>query len=96
MYMVLSKWEFDPAYEAEVFDSAEKMMTTIRTWPEVEMAFNIRAGANYVIAVMGYSDEDAYQRLVHAPGGPFERAAEEHGIERYAQWIWSERGERQD
>ena len=68
------------------------MMVTIDAWPEVEFAYNVRAGTDYVIAVIGYHSEDDYQRLIGDPDGPFARAAAEHEIEKYATWVWSERG----
>lgn len=92
MYVVVSKWEFDPAHEAEVKSSAAKMMETIQSWPEVSFAYNVRAGANYVLAIIGYLDQAGYERLVQTPGGPFEQAAAQHQIEKYATWVWSERG----
>ena len=45
------------------------------------------------LAVMGYEDEAAYQRIVHAEGGPFEQVAKRHRLEEFGEWIWSERGE---
>ena len=92
MYVVVSKWEYDPAYEAEVRASASLMMQALTSWPEVAFAYNVRAGDGYVLAIVGYRDEDSYRRLVQEPNGPFEKAAAEHGIERLARWIWSERG----
>lgn len=70
------------------------MMAEIRGWRGVEEAFNVRAGDDYVLAVITYSDRTSYERLIQDPEGPFERAAAEHGIEQKARWEWSERGER--
>ncbi|HJP84166.1 MAG TPA: hypothetical protein VJ835_11760 [Fimbriimonadaceae bacterium] len=93
MYMVISKWEFDPASEGVVKDKARRMMQQIRAWDGVESAFNVRTSPGSVLAVIGYRDEATYQRLIQDPNGPFEKAAQESGIEQEAQWKWSERGE---
>jgi hypothetical protein len=93
MYMVISKWEYDPSHERDVRASAAKMMSTIGEWPEVESAYNVRVAANSVLAVITYRDEASYNRLIQDPEGPFAKAAAEHGIEDHAKWLWSERGE---
>ena len=93
MFMVISKWEWDAAHDAEVRESARRMMADINGWDGVEFANNVKAGDNYVLSVIAYTDEAAYQRLINAPGGPFEKAAAEHDMEKYARWVWSERGE---
>lgn len=96
MYIVLSKWEFDPQYEQEVRTSSGEMMEAVRSWPDVEFAYNVRTGPANVVAVIGYKDEQAYQRLVHGPDSSFEKAAKQYGIEDHARWLWSERGEQVD
>jgi hypothetical protein len=61
MYMVISKWEFDPASEGVVKDKARRMMQQIRAWDGVESAFNVRTSPGSVLAVIGYRDEATYQ-----------------------------------
>lgn len=96
MYVVISKWEFDPSKESEVRERANKMRTLLRSWPEVEFSYNVKAGDNYALVVIGYSDKAAYERLIQDPEGPFEKAAKEAAIEQYATWVWSERGEQEE
>ena len=93
MYMVISKWEYYPAHEAELRASAAKMMADLTSWDGVEFAYNVRASPSEILAVIAYSDEASYNRLIQDPNGPFAKAAAEHEIERYSQWKWSERGE---
>lgn len=93
MFVVISKWQYDAGHEAEVRTAAQGMMSAINSWPEVEFAYNVRTGPDSVVAVIGYSDKASYERLVQDPNSPFEKAAAEHGIERHATWLWSERGE---
>lgn len=92
MYVVVSKWQFDPSREAEILEKGARMMATINGWPEVQSAYNIRAGEDYVIAVIAYASQEAYQKLIQDPDGPFEKAVREHSIEDGMTWIWSERG----
>ncbi len=92
MYIVMSKWEFDPAHEAEVRTNSHKMLARMASWPEVELLQSVRTGPNSVIAIVGYRDEAARRRLVEGPDSPFEQAAKEFDLERHARWIWSEAG----
>jgi hypothetical protein len=92
MFVVISKWEFDPEQEAAVNAAASKMMETIRSWDGIESSYNVRAGSNYILSVIGYRDQATHERLVMDPNGPFSAAARETGIESVARWVWSERG----
>lgn len=93
MYVVVSKWQYEMENEASVREGAAKMMQTINGWPEVQFAYNVRTSPDSVLAIIGYSDEASYHRLVQDPNSPFEKAAAEYGIENNAKWLWSERGE---
>jgi hypothetical protein len=93
MFVVISKWEIDAVHDEAVRESARKMMADIRSWDGVESAFNVKAGDNYVLAVISYTDQAAYDKLISDPEGPFEKAAAKHGMEDHARWVWSERGD---
>ena len=92
MYVVVSKWEFNPADEATTMAAGNKMMEGIANWDGVGEAFNIRTGPGSVLAVIKYRDEETYNALVHAADNPFDKLAAEHGIDQAATWLWSERG----
>lgn len=92
MYVVMSKWEFDPKNELAVKALARTMMERIKGWAGVERAYNVRVADNAVVAIMCYTDESSYQRLIQDPSGPFETALRETGFEEHAKWVWSERG----
>lgn len=93
MFVVVSKWQYDPAHEAEVRDRARAMMAAFRSWPDVEFAYNVRTGPDSVLAVIGYKDRASWERIVEDPNGPFEKTVAEIGVDRHATWQWSERGE---
>ncbi|HXH60859.1 MAG TPA: hypothetical protein VNI20_05820 [Fimbriimonadaceae bacterium] len=93
MYGVVARWEFDPKDEAEIRSKIGPMTNEMLKWPGVVSSIDIKIAPNAILSVMTYSDEDAYQKLIHDPNGPFEKAAKDHDIERLAKWVWSERGE---
>ncbi|MBS1708329.1 MAG: hypothetical protein JSS65_06350 [Armatimonadetes bacterium] len=92
MFVVVSKWEFDPMREEAAMATGGKMMEAISTWDGVEEAFNIRTGPGHVLAVIKYTDEATYERLINAKDNPFDRLAAEYGMDESATWLWSERG----
>lgn len=93
MYIVVSKWQWDVSHEAEVRASARKMMKELNSWDEVDFAYNVRVEENTVLAVIAYTSQAAYDRLINDSNGRFATAAREYEIEKYATWMWSERGE---
>lgn len=94
MYTVISRWEFDPAREAEVETRAEETMDALRRWDGIDEAYNVRVGPGAVLAVMTYRDEPTYQALIKDPNGPFEKLIDGNDLESVATWIWSESGPR--
>ncbi|MBX3111634.1 MAG: hypothetical protein KF857_06455 [Fimbriimonadaceae bacterium] len=92
MFVVVSKWEFDPMVEEATLATAGQMMAVIGSWDGVEEAYNIRTGPGHVLAVIKYRDEATYDRLVRAADNPFDKLAAEHGFDNGATWLWSERG----
>ncbi len=92
MYMVVSRWEVMPGKEEEFERIGKSMRGMLRSQPGVHNVSGIRDG-NGVVAVVTYTDEAAYQRIVKDPNGPFETAAREHDMESIGRWVSSERGE---
>lgn len=92
MYIVVSKWKMNPGMEEQFKETGAKMRDFMRTQPGVEMVQAFECEDGCACAIIGYTDEAAYQRLVKDPTGPFERAARENRLEELATWQWSERG----
>lgn len=92
MFVVVSKWEFDPMEEDATLATAGKMMEAVSQWDGVEEAYNVRTGPGHVLAVIKYADEATYNRLINDPDNPFDKLAAEHGMDAGATWLWSERG----
>ncbi len=58
----------------------------------VDMIEAFKSGGE-VVVVAGYSDADAYRRIVEDEKGPFATIASEVGIEQAGEWLSSERGQ---
>lgn len=72
------------------------MHAELKSWPEVRQMFNVRVAPNQMLAVIEYTDQASYERLILDENGPFVQAAKKFGMENHARWLWSERGERVD
>lgn len=96
MFVVVSKWEFDPANREALEAKGSRALSTIKSWDGVADAYNVRVAENSVLAVLTYRDEATYHALIDDPNGPFARLAAELGLEDSMTWLWSERGERMD
>lgn len=95
MFTVISRWEFDPAREAEVKAKATETMQKLLGWDGIEEGYNVRVGPGAVVAILTYRDEPTYQSLIKDPNGPFEQLIGDNNLESMATWIWSESGERE-
>ena len=91
MFLVVSRWQAKPGMEEEFRRVGQSMRSELRAQPGVELVEGFLSG-DTVVAVHGYSDEAAYQRIVQDPNGPFAAAAAKHGIEDVATWIGSDSG----
>lgn len=92
MYLVVSQWEPKPGKDAEFENAGMSLREGLRSQPGVRMVEAFRSNGR-IIAVHGYEDQAAYERLVSAPGGFFERMAADHDVENLATWLGSDRGE---
>lgn len=93
MYVVISKWEFDPGNETLVSEKGQWLLSQIRSWDGVELAFNVRTNPGSFIAVIGYRDPDTRKVLIQAEDSPFEQALAQSGLLEFATWKWTEEGE---
>lgn len=91
MYIVVSKWEFLPGKREQFEKIGREMRDKLRSWPGVEYVQSVDLG-NAALAIVGYTDEKAYQQLISDPNGPFEASMAQHDVESTARWLWSERG----
>src|SRR4051812_14627207 len=92
MYIVVSKWEIDPAKEASFRETGEKMRAFMRKQKGVESVMALKSEDGNAIAIVCYTDEKSYKELMK-DGGAFETAAKENNLEGQGTWMWSERGE---
>lgn len=94
MFTVISRWEYDPAREAEVLVKASETLEKMRSWAGIEEAYNVMVSPGAVLSVLTYADEPTYTKLIKDPDGPFESLLAENKLESLTTWIWSESGER--
>lgn len=92
MYVVVSKWEFVPGRESDFDTIGRKLRNELKTWPGVESVMSVNTGTGE-IAVVGYTDEETYKKLISDPNGPFETSLAQYDVDSIAKWVWSERGE---
>ena len=92
MYIVVSKWAYEPSQKEAFQATGRKMRDALRNIPGVESLQAIECEDGNALAIACYSDHDTYKKIM-AEGGPFDQAAKKHGIEGVGQWQWSERGE---
>ena len=95
MYLVVSKWTYEPSQKEAFRATGRKMRAIMRGLPGVEILHAMDCEDGNSIAIVGYKDKASYERIM-ADGGPFEKAAKENAIEGVGKWVWSERGEEID
>jgi hypothetical protein len=95
MYIVVSKWDIAPGKQEAFLKIGRQMRAFMMTLPEVEFEHAMQCEDGKVMAIVGYSDENAYKEVM-AAGGPFETEAKKHDLEGIGTWLWSERGESVD
>ena len=69
------------------------MRGLMRSIPGVEFVHGFLNETGDPVAVVGYADRAAYDRIVNDPNGPFETAVAAHRMDEVGEWAWSERGE---
>jgi hypothetical protein len=92
MYLVVTAWEALPGKADAFRENSLKVASVLMQQPGVKMLERFQSGDKFM-SVHGYTDEAAYQRVVHDPNGPFAKAVADSHIEEYARWLYSERGE---
>lgn len=60
--------------------------------PGVDLIQGFISESGEAIAIIGYTDEATYNRLVNEPGGAVAQAMADTNIESVGQWISSDRG----
>lgn len=96
MYWVVSKWRVNPGKEGEWTDTGRKVREAMRQIPGIQIAEAFRNEAGEVVALVGYTSEADYDRIVRDPAGPFEQTISQHRLEEAATWVSSERGDSLD
>lgn len=96
MYIVVSRWQPQPGKEEEFDQLGRKMRKLLKQQPGVMMVEGFFNDSGEAIAIHGYEDEAAYQRIVHDPNGFFAKASEEQNIDSVGRWISSDRGQAQE
>jgi len=93
MFIVVSKWSVHPGREAEWREMSQMTRGRIAAVPGVEFVHGFLNESNEAVAILGYSDEATYNRLVNEPGGAVAQVIADTNIESVGQWISSDRGE---
>lgn len=93
MYIVAAKWKVNPGMESEFKEASSAVRSKIRSLDGVEFIHSFNNEDGQVVVLMGYTDEQTYQSLIHAEDGPFQKMMAESKLEGMAEWISSERGE---
>ena len=93
MYTVISKWEIKPGKEQQAEAASKRVRGVLRSTPGVVSLEGMRSG-NTVYAVVTYESEATRDKIVKDPNGPFAKAIAENGLEEFAEWKWSEGGEK--
>ena len=96
MYIVVSHWEALPGMESEFEARGRAVREVIRSQPGVKMVEGFRNDDGGIVAIIGYESREAYDKVVNAAEGPFNRAVTEHKIEECGRWLSSERGQSVD
>lgn len=95
MYMVVSHWKPLAGKDSEFERIGGEAREFMRTLDGVELISSFRSG-DEIVVVHAYRDMDSYTNIVDAEDGPFAKKMAELDIERYAEWLGSERGETVD
>ena len=95
MYIVVSKWEVNPSQADAFRETGKKMRAFMRSQPGVEYVESIKCEDGNAIAIVGYTDETSYKKIME-DGGVFDQAAKANSLENAGKWLWSERGEAVD
>ncbi len=93
MYIVASLWKITSSDTAEVDKRAQQTRNLFRNEPGIQMFEAFKCGEKELMAVIGYQDEATYNKIVADENGPFMMALAATGLEHYAQWVQSWRGE---
>lgn len=92
MYLRVSRWRPLPGKEEDFRKAGLVVRGVLRSQPGVTMLEGFVSGDD-LIAVHGYQDRDAYERIVADPNGPFVNATKEHRLEEFGQWKESWEGD---
>lgn len=92
MYLVISRWSPTPGREEEFRERGKAVRDVLRRQPGVERLEYVRADNGDVIAIHGYTDQEAYHRVVHDPQSEFNKALDEFRLEDVSKWIGSDQG----
>lgn len=95
MYIVVSKWEVMPGKEDAFRAGGRTMRDIMRNLPGVEYVEAIKCEDGNAVAIVGYTDQESYNKIM-ADDGEFQKAARENNLESLGKWLWSERGEAVD
>jgi len=93
MYIVVSKWSFLPGREEEWRDISRTTRDRIAGIPGVEFVHGFVSQEGTAVAVIGYTDEGTYNRLVNEPDGAVVQAMADTNVDSVGQWLSSDRGE---
>lgn len=94
MYLVVSKWEASAdMQEAFRTGAGRSMREWLRARPEVELVHEFESEDGNAVAVVGYTDEASYRKLILEDNSPFEQQAKSLNLADMGRWMWSERGE---
>ena len=92
MYMVVSHWRPLADKQAEFVEIGRKARAAMRDIAGVELIEAFWSG-DEIVVIHGYTDFDAYSRLVTAEDGEVARQMAELGVEAAGEWLGSEKGE---
>ncbi|MBV6458388.1 MAG: hypothetical protein HONBIEJF_01515 [Fimbriimonadaceae bacterium] len=93
MFIVVSKWSFLPGREEEWREISKTTRQRINGIPGVEFVHGFVSQSGEAVAVIGYTDEATYNRLVNEPDGDVVKAMADTNVESVGQWLSSDRGE---
>jgi hypothetical protein len=67
----------------------------MRQQPGVEYVEAIKCEDGCALAIIGYTDQGSYNKLME-DGGVFDTEAKKNNLDSAGKWLWSERGEAAD
>ena len=92
MYIVASTWEVLDGKLDEFVANGNRMRKILMAHPGIESIQHFSSGEDEVMVIVGYSDEDSYNRLINDPEGPFVKGLKDIDLEKTARWKQSWRG----